>query len=213
VELAAAACQNGGVSAEDNPTPQTIATLRIDLLHSDPPIWREIEVPVAMTLKQLHAVIQAAMAWEDAHLWEFTLGRERIGSSRAARLTLQDLLRPRTTKLGYTYDMGDCWEHQLTLTMPRRRRIAAASPAFTPNSKPSPIRTTPITKTQRNGSATSIPTASTNSPSKTASPASQTDAEKPKPKPNRGDQLTLTSDRPQGGDHGRCRGDVRQPTS
>jgi hypothetical protein len=41
---------------------------------------------------------------------------ERIGSSRAARLTLEDLLRPRVTRLGYTYDMGDCWEHQLTLT-------------------------------------------------------------------------------------------------
>jgi hypothetical protein len=62
-----------------------------------------------MTLKQLHAVIQAATEWEDAHLWEFTLGRERIGSSRAARMTLQDLLRSRVTKLGYTYDMGDCW--------------------------------------------------------------------------------------------------------
>ena len=32
---------------------------------------------------------------------------ERIGSSRATRLTLQDLLRPRVTKLGYLYDMGD----------------------------------------------------------------------------------------------------------
>lgn len=67
------------------------------------------------------------MEWEDAHLWEFTLGRERISSSRAARLTLQDLLRPRVTKLGYTYDMGDCWEHQLTLTKP-----GAADPAFLP---------------------------------------------------------------------------------
>src|SRR6266851_4502719 len=107
------------MSAEDKPQTETIATLRIDLIDSDPPIWREIEVPVAMTLKQLHGIIQAAMDWEDAHLWEFTLGRERIGSSRAARLTLQDLLRPRTTRLDYTYDMGDCWEHQLTLTKPR----------------------------------------------------------------------------------------------
>ena len=67
------------MSAEDKPQTETIATLRIDLIDSDPPIWREIEVPVAMTLKQLHGIIQAAMDWEDAHLWEFTLGRERIG--------------------------------------------------------------------------------------------------------------------------------------
>lgn len=115
------------MSAEDTPQSETVATLRIELIDSDPPIWREIEVPVAITLKQLHAIIQAALEWEDAHLWEFTVGRERIGSSRAARLTVQDLLRPRVTKLGYTYDMGDCWEHQLTLSKPR-----AADPAFLP---------------------------------------------------------------------------------
>ena len=165
------------MSAENKPRTETTATLRIDLIDSDPPIWREIEVPVAMTLKQLHAVVQAAMEWEDAHLWEFTLGHERLGSSRAARRTIEELLRPRITKLGYTYDMGDCCEHQLTLTRPRaadpalaypryvagenphRRKTAAASPASIRNSKPSPIRTAPITTTPRSGSATSIRTA------------------------------------------------------
>lgn len=118
------------MSAEDNVPPDTIATLRIDLLDSDPPIWREVEVPVAMTLKQLHAVVQAAMGWEDAHLWEFAVGRERIGSSRAAKLALQALLRPRTTKLTYTYDFGDCWEHQLTLTKPRAADPGVAYPRY-----------------------------------------------------------------------------------
>src|SRR5260370_33131989 len=106
------------MSAEDKPQTETIATLRIDLIDSDPPIWREIEVPIAMTLKQLHGIIQAAMDWEDAHRGEFTLGRQRIGRSGAARLTLQNLFRPRTTRLDYPYDMGDCWEHQLTLPKP-----------------------------------------------------------------------------------------------
>ena len=75
------------MSADNSIPSDIIATLRIDLLGSDPPIWREIEVPTSMTLKQLHAVVQAAMGWEDAHLWEFAVGRERIGSSRAAKLT------------------------------------------------------------------------------------------------------------------------------
>jgi len=126
VELATAACQNGGVSADDNPSPETIVTLRIDLIGSDPPIWREVEVPTALTLGQLHAIVQAAMEWEDAHLWEFTIGREPIGSSRAARVSLQELLRPRVTRLLYTYDMGDCWEHELTLTKPRPAEPALA---------------------------------------------------------------------------------------
>jgi hypothetical protein len=41
------------MSADDSVPADTIATLRIDLLDSEPPIWREIEIPVAMTLKQL----------------------------------------------------------------------------------------------------------------------------------------------------------------
>jgi hypothetical protein len=73
------------VNAEDN-SPETIATLRIDLIDSDPPIWREVEVPTAITLKQLHTIVQAIMEWEDAHLSEFTVGRKTIGSR--ARVTL-----------------------------------------------------------------------------------------------------------------------------
>ena len=41
------------MSADDGLPSNMIATLRIDLLGSDPPIWREIEVPTSMTLKQL----------------------------------------------------------------------------------------------------------------------------------------------------------------
>jgi hypothetical protein len=118
------------MSADDSLPSNMIATLRIDLLGSDPSIWREIEVPTSMTLKQLHAVVQAAMGWEDAHLWEFAVGRERIGSSRAAKLTLQALLRPRTTKLSYIYDFGDCWEHLLTLTKPRTADPGSAYPRY-----------------------------------------------------------------------------------
>ena len=138
MELATPRCQNGGMSAEESAPPETIATLRIDLRYSDPPIWREIEVPVAMTLKQLHAVVQAAMQWEDAHLWEFAVGRERVGSSRAAKLTVQALLRPRTTKLTYIYDFGDYWEHQLTLTKPRAADPGQAYPRYLGGENPAP---------------------------------------------------------------------------
>jgi hypothetical protein len=126
------------MSTEDSVPPDTIATLRIDLLDSDPPIWREVEVPIAMTLKQLHALVQAAMGWEDAHLGEFAVGRERVGSSRAAKLTLQVLLRPRTTKLTYTYDFGDCWVHQLTLTKPRAADPGLAYPRYVAGEHPAP---------------------------------------------------------------------------
>ncbi len=54
-----------------------IATIRIELRDSDPLIWRQVEVPIAITLKTLHEVIQAVMGWGDCHLWEFTIGMQR----------------------------------------------------------------------------------------------------------------------------------------
>jgi hypothetical protein len=56
-----------------------IATVRIELRGSDPVIWRQLEVPISITLKGLHDIVQAAMGWCDYHLWEFTLGSADTG--------------------------------------------------------------------------------------------------------------------------------------
>jgi len=87
-------------------------------------------MPIAMTLKQVHGVIQAAMEWQDAHLWSFTSGRKEISQSRAAKLTLQALLWLRKTKLLYTYDFGDCWEYQLTVTRPSAPEMGVVYPRY-----------------------------------------------------------------------------------
>ena len=108
-------------------TSNFIVTMRIALLDTDPLVWREVEVPVSMTLKQLHGVVQAAMEWEDDHLWSFAVGREEISQSQATKLSLQDLLGPRKTKLLYTYDFGDCWEHELTVIRPRPAEMAGGA--------------------------------------------------------------------------------------
>ena len=34
-----------------------IATVRIELRHTDPLIWRQVEVPTSITLKNLHDII------------------------------------------------------------------------------------------------------------------------------------------------------------
>jgi hypothetical protein len=88
------------MSAEDSVPPDRIATLRIDLLDSDPPIWREIEVPVSMTLKELHAVVQAAMEWEDAHLWKFAVGRERFQYALFGKCLFRELTEMRRGRFG-----------------------------------------------------------------------------------------------------------------
>ena len=56
-----------------------IASVRIELLDSDPLIWRQVEVPTSITLKVLHDVVQIVMGWFDAHLWEFTIAGRRYG--------------------------------------------------------------------------------------------------------------------------------------
>jgi hypothetical protein len=104
---------------------EQIARLRISLKHTEPEIWRRIEVPAGMTLKELHTVIQSAMGWEDAHLFEFQVGRERVagpglgfGDSRslsAGRVRLADLAAHGVKRFIYVYDMGDGWEHAIKI--------------------------------------------------------------------------------------------------
>src|SRR3546814_2279523 len=63
-----------------------IATLRMELLHIEPLIWRQLEVPTMMTLGALHEIIQAAMCWSDSHLWEFTVDRSEEHTSELPSL-------------------------------------------------------------------------------------------------------------------------------
>src|SRR3546814_8749687 len=115
-----------------------IAMLRMELLHIEPLIWRQLEVPTMMTLGALHEIIQAAMCWSDSHLWELTVDGRRYGMpddddlgdetlEDADEALLDSLLTPRPTTVGYVYDFGDNWELRLTLT---NRRFSAPNTAY-----------------------------------------------------------------------------------
>lgn len=118
-----------------------IATLRIELKDSDPPIWRLVEVPTSITLKVLHDIVQAAMGWLDYHLWELVIDGQTYGLSmdedwgtvprKAASSTrLRQVLSPGTTTIDYTYDFGDNWEHRLIVSDVRHGDPATAYPRF-----------------------------------------------------------------------------------
>ena len=110
--------QHGGMT-------ETVACLHIALADTDPLIWRRVDVPVDASLKMLHDVIQGAMGWLDYHLWEFEAGDKRYGlpdpdwdddSLLAAKNTkLKTLLDRDIRQFLYTYDMGDNWEHIVTV--------------------------------------------------------------------------------------------------
>jgi len=108
--------------------PQKIYEIKVTLLGTDPPIWRRLLVPADLTLEQLHDVLQLAMGWENCHLHEFRIGRQRFGkpdpmertfggprtaSERTARLF--SVLGRAGAKAEYTYDFGDSWEHEVVV--------------------------------------------------------------------------------------------------
>ena len=58
---------------------EPIARIRIELQEIEPKIWRRVDVPLSVTLLALHDIIQVAMGWKDAHLFEFVVGDKVYG--------------------------------------------------------------------------------------------------------------------------------------
>jgi hypothetical protein len=93
--------------------------LKITLQDIDPAIWRRVLVPRELTLFDLHHVIQIVMGWEDDHLHDFTIKRQRYalpdvedfdGPADESRTLLCDVVRSRS-RFVYQYDFGDGWNH------------------------------------------------------------------------------------------------------
>lgn len=113
-------------------TSDRIARLHIQLDDVEPAIWRRVEVPLTSTLKAVHAVIQAAMLFEDYHLFQFEIGDRRYGypdpdwgdEMRDARyIRLSAILARGETRFTYTYDFGDDWRHSVVV-----EEVVAADP-------------------------------------------------------------------------------------
>ena len=118
-----------------------IASVRIELRHTDPLIWREVEVPTSIMLLVLHDIIQVVMGWFDYHLWEFNIDRRKYdlamdedwgGTPRnlANHVRLRDVLKPGRSIIDYTYDLADCWEHRLTVTDVRTGKPGVSYPRY-----------------------------------------------------------------------------------
>jgi hypothetical protein len=96
--------------------------LRVTLTRIEPAIWRRVVIPEALTLEQLHRVIQCAFSWLDYHLYEFRVGDRRFqrpedeseGES-AEQTPLTALGLEAGARLTYVYDFGDDWEHEIVV--------------------------------------------------------------------------------------------------
>ena len=98
-------------------TDDKIYQLRIQLIDVEPTVWRTVEVRSDIKLQQLHEAIQAAMGWENYHLFQFSHGKTRI---------LSDVMKKENDWVHYQYDFGDSWEHAIILqkVIPAESKVA-----------------------------------------------------------------------------------------
>jgi len=94
--------------------------LRVSLNEVEPAVWREIIVPAAASLSDLHRILQIALGWWDSHLHDFQVGGVRY----EATMPESEGEPTETTFLGsldlrpgdvfsYCYDFGDDWSHRI----------------------------------------------------------------------------------------------------
>ena len=103
---------------DPSPAPE-ILQFKVWLLGISPMVWRRVQVPASMTLRELHGVFQVVMGWEGIHLFQFTLRARRFGSmefaARSPDVSLSELHLRVGARFRYEYDLNDPWEHEVRL--------------------------------------------------------------------------------------------------
>ena len=107
----------------------SVYRFKITLQDSDPAIWRRIETK-DVTLQELHVLIQTAMGWMNSHFHQFEIADTRytdprfmdealddFGAIEYSGIRVSDLVSEHGARLriGYEYDFGDSWQHEVAL--------------------------------------------------------------------------------------------------
>jgi hypothetical protein len=102
-------------------------------------------VPADVSLARLHDVIQAAFGWQDSHMHVFEtpygdFGRadRELGHRAEAPVTLEQVAPQAKAKIGYTYDFGDDWAHEIVVEKVLDRNPALTYPCCTGGRRAAP---------------------------------------------------------------------------
>jgi len=112
------------MSAKRYPMEPVTYQIRVLLRDSHPAIWRRILVRSDLTLRGLHQVLQTTMGWRNSHFHQFTFRGKYYGRPDPegelktiddAKARIEDVVTGKGQCLKYEYDLGDSWEHFLTI--------------------------------------------------------------------------------------------------
>lgn len=106
--------------------PKTLQ-LKIQLLGSEPLIWRTFKVTDDYRMDRFHQVIQIVMGWSNSHLHEFRVKSRVIGMlddfnmgdfqevEDETKVRIRDFDLKQKDTFHYLYDFGDSWEHIISV--------------------------------------------------------------------------------------------------
>src|ERR1700759_5241062 len=103
----------------------TVPRVKVSLHGAKPPVWRRLEIPGAMPLNLVHAVLQIAFDWHGYHLHVFETVCGQFGSpdqdddwaerQDGGTATLPRVAGAERAKVVYSYDFGDDWRHDIVV--------------------------------------------------------------------------------------------------
>jgi hypothetical protein len=106
------------------PVTVRVYQIKVTLEGIKPPVWRRLLVSSAISLENLHNVLQVAIGWTDSHLHLFEAQGISYGvpdpeldaaTKNEARVTLGAILSREKDAMRYEYDFGDGWSHKIVL--------------------------------------------------------------------------------------------------
>jgi hypothetical protein len=125
--------------------PAPIFQVKVGLRGAKPPIWRRLELPADTSLARLHIMIQVAFGWHGGHLHvfetdygDFGIPDAELGHSSEAPVTLEQVAPAVGSKIRYTYDFGDGWEHDIVVEKILERDSRVSYPRCTGGRRAAP---------------------------------------------------------------------------
>ncbi|MEJ6543551.1 plasmid pRiA4b ORF-3 family protein [Brachybacterium paraconglomeratum] len=139
------------------PSVVRVLTVRVDLHHSTPPIWRRLELRSDLSLEDVHTVLQTAFGWAGYHSWRFAAGGEPFDEATqqflcasgveegedpdgvaAGEVRPGELLQSEGDALEYLYDYGDGWDLGIMVEAVREAEAGDAPARATGGSRAAP---------------------------------------------------------------------------